>query len=183
VIGTLIIVSGVASLCRVPVNRAYDGTMNFVFITSIIAVLNAMWEHILFTPPPAVALALGVVGILVVLSAFLLCQSMRWLSVEHQLPQSAESWRVTALLTGLFWLVPSVAGIAIGLGAVLLGANITFRGSNPLLLVLPLAAFCIALVPIIHFRVSISRMQTEIEQQYNALTHADVASESAQPAV
>jgi hypothetical protein len=160
----------VAQLCRIPVKRPYAATMQFVFVMTWIATSQAIMEHVVFRPTPPLGLVLGLVGLLIELAAFLLCLNMRWMASEYELPVAAESWRMTALLAGLIWLAPSVAWLAIS--AVIIGLGVMpWEGLLHPALIIPfvVVAFALSLIPIIHFRISISRMQREMVTQYHAL--------------
>lgn len=157
-VGAVLIAVGVFRLSAASVSSRYATVMQFVKVVSVLAVLNAIFDHFIMPLQQAVYFVLNVYGVVALVAIVAFCVAMRWFCQEADLRNSARSWRVTTALFVVIYLIP------LGLLYVVMALAIATRRSFSIdlgptgLLLLPVFA-----VPLIHLFVSTSRMSREAE--------------------
>ncbi len=153
-VGAILIAVAVSRLSALPVHGRYTSVMKYVQIVAVIAVLNAVLEHVVIPLPAPLELAFGLLSLVTTAAIIAFCVAMRWFSELAPLGAAARSWRTTTLLFGLF-LAVQLGFFAISVVTVVTGGG-SFNlnlGVAGLILLIPFA------IPPIHLLVSISRMR------------------------
>lgn len=156
VAGTIMIAWGVFSLGGMSVHEHYSRTMLFVKIVAAVCVFEAVLGHFRYDVNTFVLLLTHLFGMAKVLATVVFCVAMRWLCEAGGLARSRESWKMTAILFGVIYLVPWGVFHLAGLLAMITRRSFHFN-LGPIVLLL-LAVF---IAPLVHLFVSTSRMKRE----------------------
>ena len=157
-VGMLLIAVGAFKLAGIRVHDRYAGTMTFIRIIAVLGVLDAVQEHVIAPRPQVVGFVLAVLALAMMVATVLFCVCMRWFCEEARLPDAARSWRTTAILFGVIYLVPLGLFYLAAAGAILTGSSFHINLGPFGLLLLPVFA-----VPIVHLFISTSRMKRAAE--------------------
>jgi hypothetical protein len=158
VVGTIMIAWGVFKLSEFRIDERYRSAMLFVKIISILCIAQAIHAHFNYRIPRVIAFLLHVLGIAKMLATVLFCVAMRWLSTAAGLTRSRESWKVSAILFAVIYLVPFGLLHFVWIVCLITGKKFHFDlGPAALLLLI------VFIVPIVHLFISTSRMKTEAE--------------------
>ena len=153
-LGTILIAVGVFRLASIPVHHRYASLMRFVQIVSVLAVLDALRDHIVMPLPEPFAFALNLFGLVCLVAIIAFCVAMRWFCEAAKLPAAAQSWRVTTALFVVIYLLPLGLLHLAGLWAMVSGTTFNFDLGLAGLLLIPVFA-----IPVVHLFFSTSRMQ------------------------
>jgi hypothetical protein len=174
VIGGILITLGVFRLGNVRVNATYGLTMGFVKLFAFLSIPMAVLAH--FSVPlesvegsllVLLEVAVRLLGIANLAATVAFCVAMRWLSASRQLALSEASWQTTTLLFLIVHAIPLCFFNLLGIATLALSDpfHVRFEPEPALLLVLVPMLLLGALIPVIHFFVSTSRMRREAEQR------------------
>ena len=157
-LGTALIAFGVFSLASAPVHRRYASVMTFVLVVSVLAVLDALRDHLIVPLPSPIYMLLNLFNLACLAAIVAFCVAMRWYCEEAKLPHAAASWSVTTILFVVIYLLPLGLLYLAGMFAMLTGTSFNFNLGPAGLLLLPVFA-----IPMIHLFVSTSRMSRAAE--------------------
>jgi hypothetical protein len=158
VVGTIMIAWGVFRLGGMSVHEHYSRTMMFVKVVAAVCIFEAVSGHFRYQVNDFVSLLTHLFGMAKVLATVVFCIAMRWLCQAGGLTRSRESWKMTAILFGVIYLVPwgvfHIAGLL---------ATITRRPFHFNLGPIVLLLLVVFVVPLVHLFMSTSRMKREAE--------------------
>jgi hypothetical protein len=157
--GMLLVMIGVFALGAIEIKDSYASAMTFVKVISVLALIDAVWWHVMI---PHVPVALVVVQLLLAVASLVaivvFCIAMQWFCETAQLEEVVGSWRTTRLLFVIIYLLPLGLFYIASIIALVLGESFNIQLGPAGLLLLP-----VFLVPLIHFFVSTSRMARAAE--------------------
>lgn len=153
-LGMLLITIGVFALASVEVHDRYAGTMAFVKVMSVLALIEAVLSHIAVRGMPTALVVAQVLLALASLAAIVaFCVAMRWLCEAAPLDAVAASWRTTTILYVVIYVIPLGLFYGASLIAIILRESFHVDLGPAGLMLVP-----VFLVPLVHFFVSTSRM-------------------------
>lgn len=158
VIGTVLIAWGIGQLAPLLAAPDYTQIMRFCYVVAVIAVLDAMREHIITPWPPPLRMVFIMFGFVSLIAVYCFCGAMRTFCLAGLLLEPAESWNFSRLLFLILNLIPG--GILAGLSLLAAASgNRAHFNIGPIAIVLVIAAF----VPLIHILISIWRTRRALE--------------------
>ena len=157
-LGMILITVGVSRLSAVRVSDRYRAAMVFVVVVSVLATLEAFFDHLVFPRPAPLSFAVSMFGLVCLAATVTFCVAMRWFCLEAGMRVPADSWKLTAWLFAIIYALPlGLFHAASGFSA-LTGRSFNINLGPAALLLLPVFA-----VPLVHLFVSTSRMRREAE--------------------
>jgi hypothetical protein len=156
VIGAIMIAWGVFRLSNLHVHRNYRLAMLFVKIISILYIAETIIAHFHYRVPGLIAFVIHSYWIVKMLATVVFCVAMRWLCTAVGLPRSEKSWKITAILFGVIYLIPWALLRFIWIVCLITGKRFSFNIGPATLLIL-----LVFIVPFIHLFISTSRMKRE----------------------
>ena len=156
IVGAIMIAWGVFRLSNLDVHRHYRVAMLFVKIISILYIAEAINAHFHYRVPALMSFVMHLFGIAKMLATVLFCVAMRWLCIAAGLSRSEKSWKTTAILFGVIYLIPLGLLNFVWIVCLITGKSFNFNMGPAVLLIL-----FVFLVPLIHLFISTSRMKTE----------------------
>jgi hypothetical protein len=171
-VGMIMITWGVFQVSKINVHDRYSKAMLFVKIVAILECINVLHGQFAYRPPKLFSIIFSLIGVAAMLAIVVFCVAMRWLSSEAKLEASAGSWKTTALLFTVIYLIPLglfyfAAAVAIATGK---SFNINLGPAG--LLLLP-----VFLLPLIHLFISTSRTKTEAQMSTDTCQQNDALDE------
>ena len=151
-VGMLLIAWGVYQLSAIWDEPAYRRTMSLCFCVSLLALGQAVLDHLVLPWPPLFGVVSTLFSLVCLVCIYLFCAAMRTFCWLGQLDQAEASWRTSQLLFLILSLVPSAIMHAAG-WLYFAAAGRASLEIGPLAILLLIAA----VVPLIHMFVSISR--------------------------
>lgn len=171
VIGAIMIAWGVFRLGNLDVHRHYRTAMLFVKIISILYIAEAVIAHFNYRITGPIAFVMHLFGIAKMLATVVFCVAMRWLCIAAGLSRSEKSWKITAILFGVIYLIPWGLLQFVWIICLITGKRFSFNIGPAALLIL-----FVFFVPLIHLFISTSRMKREAA---SILENADSNQQSA----
>ena len=156
VIGTIMIAWAVSRLSNLNVHSHYRTAMLFVKIISILCIAEAVIAHFHYRISDPIAFVMHLFGIAKMLATVVFCVAMLWLCRAAGLSRSEKSWKITAILFGVIYLIPWGLLHFVWIVCLITGKRFSFNIGPAVLLIL-----LVFIIPLIHLFISTSRMKTE----------------------
>ncbi len=153
-VGAILIAVGVTRLARLAVNHRYACFMRWAAVAAWLNLVPQALHSVVFAHPRPLSAMLSAIGLASMVGVFGFLWSMRILAQAAGLERSARSWTVTTILMQVFWVAPLSV-----LYSITAFVSITSQPEFDYDLgagVVPVVA--LALLPLVHFFVSTSRM-------------------------
>ena len=130
--------------------------MLFVKIISILYVAETISAHFHYRVTGLIAFVIHSYWIVKMLATVVFCVAMLWLCRTAGLPRSEKSWKITAILFGVIYLIPWGLLNFVWIVCLITGKRFSFNIGAAALLIL-----FVFFVPLIHLFISTSRMKRE----------------------